>query len=136
MSIIYLDGVFDLFHRGHLEALRKSKLLGDKLIIGIISDADCKDYKREPIINEIDRCEIIKSINYVDDIIFPAPLIITKKFLDENKIDLVVHSFSDEADFERQKDFFKVCIDNNKFKKINYYTKTSTTNIINKIKHI
>ena len=39
-----------------------NKSLPDKLIIGIISDADCKDYKREPIINETDRCEIIKSI--------------------------------------------------------------------------
>ena len=131
--IVYLDGVFDLFHRGHLEAIKKAKSLGDTLIIGVISDYHCANYKRQPIINEIDRCEIIKSIKYVDEIVFPAPLIITNDFLNKHHIDLVVHGFSDEADFERQKEFFKVCINQNKFKKIDYYTKISTTDIIKKI---
>jgi len=123
-----------MFHRGHLEAIKQSKSLGDTLIIGIISDTDCASYKRNPIINENDRCEIINSIKYVDNIIFPAPLLITNSFLEDYNIDLVVHGFSDDNDFERQKEFFKVCIDNNKFKRINYYSKISTTDIINKIK--
>lgn len=134
--IIYLDGVFDLFHRGHLESLKKSKELGTKLIVGVVSDKDCLSYKRLPIIDEKDRYEIIKSIKYVDEVIFPAPLYVTKEFLDKYNIDLVVHGFSDESDFEKQKNFFKTSIDNNKFKKINYYSKISTTDIIKKIKLI
>lgn len=129
-----MDGVFDLFHRGHLEALKKCKKLGNKLIIGVISDNDCKKYKRQPIINEIDRREIIESIKYVDEVIFPAPLHLTKQFIVKNQIDLVVHGFSNNVDLESQKDFFKVPIEMNIFKNIGYYDKISTTMIINKIK--
>jgi cytidyltransferase-like protein len=131
--IIYLDGVFDLFHRGHLESIKIAKHLGDYLIIGVISDVDSTQYKRSPIINEIDRCEILKNIKQVDEIIFPAPLVIDETFLKNNKIDLVVHGFNNKEDFEKQKPFFKTCIENNKFKEIIYYDKISTTDIIKKI---
>lgn len=134
MGTIYMDGVFDLFHRGHLEALKKCKKLGKKLIIGVISDNDCKKYKRQPVINEIDRLEIINSIKYIDKVIFPAPLHITKEFILNNQIDMVVHGFSDKNDLEKQKEYFEVPIEMNIFKNIGYYDKISTTMIINKIK--
>ena len=78
---VYLDGVFDLFHRGHLESLIKSKnIFNDPentiLIIGIVGDKDATIYKRKPIINEEDRKEIISSIKYVDKVICPCPLIV------------------------------------------------------------
>ena len=65
---VYVDGVFDLFHRGHLESLRKAKnVLNDVdntiLVVGVVSDKDCESYKRVPMINEDDRVEIIKNIN-------------------------------------------------------------------------
>ena len=64
-----MDGVFDLFHRGHLEAIKKTKLVAGKtgrVIIGVVSDEDTKSYKRNPIISEEDRVEIIKNIKNVD----------------------------------------------------------------------
>ena len=141
---VYVDGVFDLYHRGHLESFKyiKSKKFTNSLnvnsnitlIVGIVSDKDCESYKREPIINELDRVELIKYNSLVDEIVFPCPLVINKKFINDNKIDLVVHGFSNEKDFEKQKEFFKCPIELNKFKKINYYDKISTTDIINKIK--
>ena len=133
MTRVYMDGVFDLFHRGHLESINKCLKYGDEIIIGIISDKDAESYKRKPIINQDDRSEIIKNLKNVSDIIFPAPLILTKDFIINNKIDIVVHSFSNNKDFEIQKDFFKVPIDMGIFKKIDYYDKISTTNIIKKI---
>ena len=80
---VYIDGVFDLFHRGHLEALKKTKYIENdvELVVGVISDKDTESYKRIPIICEKDRVEIIKSIRYVDEVIFPAPLILKKEFL-------------------------------------------------------
>ena len=57
-----------------------------------------------------------------------------KQRLKENNIDLVVHGFANDNDWEKQQDFFKYLIENNKFKKINYYDKISTTDIINNIK--
>ena len=134
MVKVYLDGIFDLFHRGHLEAIKKCLNFGDEVIIGIISDKDATNYKRKPIINEEDRCEIIKNIKCVKNIIFPAPLIITKKFIIDNKIDFIVHGFANEKDYEKQIEFFKIPNEMGIFRKFKYYTKTSTTEIISNIK--
>jgi choline-phosphate cytidylyltransferase len=133
--IIYVDGVFDMFHRGHLECFKqiKSNFKDCQLIVGIVSDKNCKSYKRLPIINEEDRYEIVKSIKYVDSIIENCPLLITKEFISKNNIDLVVHGFSSNEDYNKQYEFFKDIIIINKFKRIEYYNKTSTTNIIKKI---
>ena len=57
-----MDGVFDLFHRGHIESINKCLKFGDKIIIGIVSDKDAESYKRIPIFNQEDRCEIIKNL--------------------------------------------------------------------------
>jgi choline-phosphate cytidylyltransferase len=137
MNRVYIDGVFDLFHKGHLESLFKAKnvyndISNTVLVVGIVSDIDCKSYKREPVINENDRIDIVKNIKIVDEIIFPCPLIVTPDFLKDNKIDLVVHGFSSNEDREKQKDFFEKIKDN--FKEIDYYKLISTSDIITKIK--
>jgi len=138
MKRVYIDGVFDLFHRGHLESLRKAKhSFNDPentfLIVGIVSDKDCESYKRTPIISEDDRVEIIKNIKFVDEIVFPCPMTMTLEFIEKNNIDLVVHGFSNDADREKQKKFFAPIIDSGKFKEIDYYSKISTTDIIKKL---
>jgi len=129
-----MDGIFDIFHRGHIESIKKCKEFGDEVIIGIISDNDAKAYKRLPIISENDRCTIIENLKDVSSIIFPAPLIIDQRFIEENNIDYVVHAFNNEKDFEKQKKFFEVPISLKKFFRIDYYNKISTTSIIKKIK--
>ena len=134
MSTVYMDGVFDLFHKGHLEAIKNCKLYGDRVVIGIISDGDCADYKRHPIIPEQDRVDIISSLKFVDAVIFPAPLILTKEFIADHKIDCVVHGFANESDVEAQKEFFKVPMEMGIFKITDYYKGISTTDIIRKIK--
>ena len=130
-----MDGVFDLFHRGHLEAIKKTrKVAGENgtVIIGVVSDIDTESYKRKPIINEIDRAEIIKNIKDVDKVIFPCPMKVTR-ILDKHGIDIVVHGFSNE-DFEKQ-DHFQEIIDLGKFKYQEYYKETSTSDIIKQIKN-
>jgi len=132
---VYLDGVFDIFHRGHLESIRQAKFKwkNTELIVGIVSDADCESYKRKPVFNEQDRFEIVSSIKWVDDVIFPCPLVVTKSFLDEFQIDMVVHSFSNEEDRLRQEPFFRECIELCKFTEIQYYPHISTTKLISTI---
>ena len=75
---------------------------------------------------------LIISTKYVDDIIFPAPLIVDSNFLEENNIDLVVHGFSNPEDAEKQKEFFSSIKD--KFEEIPYNFGCSTTDIIKNIK--
>lgn len=133
-----MDGVFDLFHRGHVEAIKVAKQCAGengKVIIGVVSDKDAESYKRTPIINEADRLEIIKNIKNIDTIVFPCPLKIDEEFIKKYNIDYVIHGFCDEKDWDKQKKFFEDLINLGKFKNVNYYDKCSTTSIINKIKN-
>ena len=136
--IVYIDGIFDLFHRGHLESFKQIKDIYKDcfLIVGVVSDEDAMSYKREPIISFEDRCEIIKSIKYIDKVIEKSPLTVDIDFIKKHKIDLVVHGFASEEDEKKQEVFFKEITDLGLFKKIKYYDKTPTTSIINKIKSL
>ena len=69
-KIGYTTGVFDLFHVGHLEILRKAKENCDYLIVGVSTDELVQKYKnKRPIITFDQRIEIIKSIKYVDEVV-------------------------------------------------------------------
>lgn len=73
MKKVYTSGVFDLFHVGHVAVLNKAKAFGDYLIVGVHSDEDVESYKRTPVISCEQRCEIIRNIKCVDEVIV-APL--------------------------------------------------------------
>src|SRR3972149_4267462 len=65
-KIIYLGGVFDLFHFGHLSILRRAKELGEVLVVGVLTDDGAAEYKRRPIIPYEQRFAIVKAIKYVN----------------------------------------------------------------------
>lgn len=66
----YTTGVFDMFHIGHLNILRRAKEQCDYLIVGVSTDKLCSERKNKlPIINENDRMAIIKAIRYVDRVL-------------------------------------------------------------------
>ena len=123
---VYMDGVFDLFHRGHLEAIKKVRNdagIDGTVIIGVVSDMDANSYKRWPIIKEDDRVEIISNIKDVDEVIFPCPMSVTKEFIDKHQIDLVVHGFLNKEDEKNQEELFRYVREINKFKTIEYCDK-------------
>ena len=68
MIVGYTTGVFDLFHVGHLNILRRAKDKCDKLIVGVTTDELLRVYKnKSPIIPFEERISIVKSIKYVDE---------------------------------------------------------------------
>lgn len=70
-KIGYTTGVFDMFHIGHLNILKRAKAQCEYLIVGVTTDALCESRKnKKPIICEEDRKEIVASIKYVDKVVF------------------------------------------------------------------
>lgn len=66
----YTTGVFDMFHIGHLNILKRAKEQCDYLIVGVSTDELCKSYKKkEPIIPYEERKAIIEAIKYVDKVV-------------------------------------------------------------------
>lgn len=70
MIVGYTTGVFDMFHIGHLNILKRAKRLCDYLIVGVSTDElVLKDKNKKPIIPFEERCAIVSSIRYVDQVV-------------------------------------------------------------------
>ena len=69
--VVWTNGVFDILHIGHLKLLRHAYSLGNRLIVGINSDASVKRLKGDlrPINDETTRKELLLELGFVDDVI-------------------------------------------------------------------
>lgn len=70
MTIGYTTGVYDMFHIGHLNILRRAKEQCDYLIVGVSTDELVEHDKHKiPIIPFDERCAIVEAIKYVDKVV-------------------------------------------------------------------
>jgi rfaE bifunctional protein nucleotidyltransferase chain/domain len=71
MKVVFTNGCFDILHRGHVNYLQASKRMGDKLIVGINSDASVKRLKggSRPINSVEDRVAILQALRCVDEVV-------------------------------------------------------------------
>lgn len=91
IKIGYTTGVFDMFHVGHLNILKKAKENCDYLIVGVSTDELVQNYKNKtPIIPFEERKAIVESIYCVDKVI-PQTMMDKYQAWKEYKFDVLFH---------------------------------------------
>merc|ERR1712087_762622 len=93
-TVVYIDGVFDLFHVGHISALKEAKAKGTFLVVGLYDDETVRARKGPffPLMNLQERVLNVLSCKYVDDILIGAPWTITKQVLKSLNVSVFVVS--------------------------------------------
>ena len=124
----YTNGVYDLFHIGHVNMLRRIKENCDKLIVGVHSDEQVTTYKNAPIILYSDRLEMIRCCKYVDEVYENADLITTDDLLNKLRADYV---FAGREEEEYIKKYYQVS--KNKLILLDRTSHICTSDIINRI---
>src|SRR5699024_2363431 len=71
-TIVFTNGCFDIVHLGHIDYLEKARNLGDKLIVGLNTDASVHRLKglTRPVVNEYARARMIASLSFVDAVTY------------------------------------------------------------------
>ena len=66
-TVVFTAGVWDILHVGHVNLLRRAKALGDRLIVGVLTDEAAERYKPRPVMPFDQRIELISELRMVDD---------------------------------------------------------------------
>lgn len=91
LRVGYTTGVFDMFHIGHLNILKRAKENCDYLIVGVSTDELVREYKNKtPIINFDERSAIVQACKYVDKVI-PQTMMDKYEAWKEHKFDVLFH---------------------------------------------
>jgi D-glycero-beta-D-manno-heptose 1-phosphate adenylyltransferase len=69
--LVFTNGCFDILHLGHVDYLEKAKNTGDKLIVGLNTDASVRLLKGpdRPINDEMSRARLLAALSFVDLVI-------------------------------------------------------------------
>jgi len=130
MIIVYAYVCGDILHKGHFLALRNAKSFGDKLIVGVLTDAAIMEKKPKPILPFEQRIDLISALKSVDCVVAQetySPL----KNVEEIKPDILMESTSHARDPEFEKAVEKLRC---RIIRLPYYPGNSSTAIKEKIR--
>lgn len=131
---VYADGVFDLFHLGHMKQLEQAKKCFPNvtMIVGVPSDTLTHRYKGLTVLSDEQRCETLRHCKWVDEVVPNAPWSVTQEFIDKHEIDYVAH---DDIPYESagQEDVYKFVKERGMFLVTQRTDGVSTSDIITKI---
>lgn len=99
-KIVYIDGAWDLFHIGHIEALEKAKALGTFLYVGIHDDKTVNEHKGRnyPVMDLHERVMNVLSCKWVDEVVMGAPWVLTADLIQTFNIHVVACGFNTKLD--------------------------------------
>ena len=106
----YTTGVFDLFHIGHLNILKRAKQQCDYLIVGVTTDEEAKRIKNKaPVIGFEERKQIVEAIKYVD-LVVPEDNTDKKLAWEKYKFDVILKGsdWQGTKQWEDYEDFFRL----------------------------
>ena len=76
LKVVFTNGCFDIVHLGHIDYLEKARHLGDKLILGLNTDASVSRIKGplRPVVNEQARARLMAALEFIDAVtLFDEP---------------------------------------------------------------
>lgn len=84
-------GTFDVFHVGHLRLLQRAARLGDRLVVGVSTDAlNYSKKKKYPVFPQDERMEIVGSLRCVDEVFSEQSLERKREYVVAYGADLLV----------------------------------------------
>lgn len=132
MIWVYADVVCDLFHYGHAEFFRRARALGDRLIVGVVGDADIATYKPAPVMSFTERRDVVASCRHVDRVLpEPAPLFCTLALLDRIGAAFVCHG--DDYVPEDVAYWYADVVPSGRVRTVPYTTAVSTRMIVKRV---
>ena len=100
-TTIITFGTFDLFHIGHLNILERAKSLGDRLVVGVSSDAlNFRKKNKLPCVNQENRMRILKALECVDEVFLEESLERKAEYITLNGADVLVMGDDWEGKFD------------------------------------
>ena len=120
-------GTFDVFHVGHLRVIERAASHGDRLVVGVSSDAlNLSKKGREPVFSQGERIEIVSALKPVDEVFVEESLELKRDYILKYGADVLVMGDDWKGRFDEFEDICEVV----------YLTRTpaiSTTALIEKI---
>ncbi|KAK5694959.1 choline-phosphate cytidylyltransferase [Elasticomyces elasticus] len=131
---VYADGVFDMFHLGHMRVLQQAKTAfpDTYLIVGVTGEAETHKRKGLTVMSAKERAESLRHCRWVDEVIEDCPWILNMDFLEKNNIDYVAHDDEPYGASEGD-DIYKPIKERGMFLVTQRTEGVSTTGIITKI---
>lgn len=91
MKTVLTFGTFDVFHVGHLSILQRARDLGDRLVVGVSTDAlNFSKKGRAPIYSERERVAIVAALSCVDDVFLEESLQDKRRYILECRASVLV----------------------------------------------
>ncbi len=109
MTTVITFGTFDVLHVGHVRVLNRAAEFGDRLVVGVSSDAlNLSKKGRKPIFDQDERLEIVANLKVVDSVFVEESLELKREYVLEHQADILVMGDDWEGKFDFLNDICKV----------------------------